>query len=208
MRGERGQGTSQTSLVTSLPAQARKLLGQAVAYNSSYSSRLEERDGLAIQGDIEQEEEQREEDEHLHGPAPVGLQGQQQRDTAREQQQHGTALDGGRAAEDEVGTNSANGGHGANGANGANDADDGEHSEQEDAGDTGEDAGDTGDDAGDVGEHAGKGAGNAGEGDRKDGEEMQEGDNATTSVEAVIASQGWQGGKRHQSRIRRKINKF
>ena len=53
-REERGQGASQTSLVTSLPAQARELLGQAVAYNSSYSSRPEERDGLATQGDIEQ----------------------------------------------------------------------------------------------------------------------------------------------------------
>ena len=95
---ERGQGTSQTSLVTSLPAQARELLGQAVAYNSSYSSRLEERDGLAVQRDIEQDEEQREEDGHLHGPAPAGLQGQQQRHTAQEQQQHGPALDSGRTA--------------------------------------------------------------------------------------------------------------
>ena len=218
---ERGQGTSQTSLVTSRPAQARELLGQAVAYNSSYSSRLEERDGLAVQRDIEQDEEQREEDGHLHGPAPAGLQGQQQRHTAQEQQQHGPALDGGRTAENEVGANSANGGHGA---------DDGEHSEQEDAGDTGVDAGDTGDDAGDVGEHAGEGAGDAGAdagedtgedagdagedaGDADAGEdgeekqkERQEGDHATD--EAVIASQGWRGGRCHPPRIRKKINKY
>ena len=184
---ERGKGTSQTSLVTSLPAQARELLGQAVAYNSSYSSRLEEREGLATQGDIEQEEEPKQE---------------------RKEQQRDTAQSGRRTVDDEVGAKGANGGHGANGANGTNSTNDGEHSDQEEAGDTGVDAGDTGDDAGDVGEQAGKGAGNASESDRKGGKEMQEGNNATTGVEAVIASQGWQGGKRHPPRVRRKIDKF
>ena len=92
--------TAVTMLVVAIPeglpmavtlALARELLCQAVAYNSSYSSRLEERDGLDTQGDIEQEEEQKQE--------------------LKEQQR---ALCGRRTGEDEVGANSANGGHDAN----------------------------------------------------------------------------------------------
>ena len=88
---KRGKGTSRTSLVTSLQAQARKLPGQEVAYNSPYSSKLEERASLATQGDIGREEEQKQE--------------------LKEQQR---ALCGRRTGEDEVGANSANGGHYAN----------------------------------------------------------------------------------------------
>jgi hypothetical protein len=130
-----------------------------------------------IQGDIEQEEEQQEEDVHPPGPAPARLgarlQGQQQRDTAQ---------GGGHTVEDEVGRTGANGG---------------EHTEQED---TGEDTGNTGEDAGN--------AGDTGEDAGEDEEEKQDEEEEKQEEEAVIASQGWQGGRRHPTRVRKKVDKF
>ena len=105
---EEGQGASQTSLVTSLPAQARELLAQAVAYNSSYSSRLEERDGLAIQVAVPV----RLQDGQLRHPAQAG----------RLNGPHRTARTGGRTAENEVGADGDTGEQAEHGATRATDA--------------------------------------------------------------------------------------
>ena len=46
------------------------------------------------------------------------------------------------------------------------------------------------------------------DGEEKQSEEMQEGDHATASAETLIARQGWQGGRQHPMRVRKKVNKF
>ena len=174
-----------------------------------------------IQEDIALEEEQQEGDVRPPGPAPARLQEQQQQQEgdvrprglsrpaqAQQQQQHG----GGDGGDD-------GGGHTVGQTVLKERAYGGEHRVQEgdgedageDAGDPGADAGeDPGKDAGDAGEDAGDAGADAGKGAGEDGEEKQEerqeGDHAT--VEAVIASQGWRGGRRHPPRIRRKISKF
>ena len=138
---------------------------------------------------LQEQQQQQEGDVRPHGPAP-----------AQQQQQHGGGDGGddggGHTVEDEVGQTVLK-----------ERAYGGEHRVQE--GD-GEDAGDAGahagEDAGDAGADAGEDAGEDEE--EKQSEEKQEGDHATTRVEAVIASQGWRGGRRHPPRIRRKINKY
>ena len=82
-----------------------------------------------IQGDIELQEEQQEEDGHTPGPAPARLGAQLQG-----QQQRATAEGGGHTVQDEVGHTSPNGG---------------EHTKQEDVG---EDTGNTGESAGNAGD--------------------------------------------------------
>ena len=178
-----------------------------------------------IQEDIALEEEQQEGDVRPPGPAPARLQEQQQQQEgdvrprglsrpapAQQQQQHG----GGDGGDD-------GGGHTVGQTVLKERAYGGKHRVQEgDGEDASEDAGDPGADAGDAGKDAGKGAGKgagdagknagkgAGKGAGEDGEEKQEerqeGDHAT--VETVIASQGWRGGRRHPPRIRKKISKF
>ena len=159
----------------------------------------------AHQGDIEQEEEQREGDVHPPGPAPARRDARLQ----EQQQQHdggdgGGDDGGGHTVEDEVGQTMLK-----KRANG------GEHSEQKEMEDAGEDAGNAGEDAGEDAGDAGNAGntGNAGEdagedGEEKQSEEMQEGDHATASDKAVIARQGWQGGRRHPTRVRTKVDKF
>jgi len=157
-----------------------------------------------IQEDIAQAEEQRKDDEHLqvdgpgldgerpageedghlHGavavPEPVG----ELRLPAHAGQQNGPGLDG------DTGVTAGVTGEQAD--DGSENADDG----SENANDGNENANDGSEEAGDAGEK---------EQEEKQ-EEKKEGDNA--SVEALIASQGWQGGRCHPPRIRKKINKY
>ena len=188
--------TAVTMLVVAIPeglpmavtlAMARELLCQAVAYNSSYSSRLEERDGLDTQGDIELQEK----DKHTPGfvPARPGaqLQMQQQRDTPE---------GSGHTVQDEVGHTGPNGG---------------EHTQQEDIG---EDTGNTGEsntgesagNAGDAGEQDEEKQGEDEEEEKQDEEEKPNEEEEKQGQEAVIASQGWQGGKLRPIRVRKKID--
>ena len=164
-----------------------------------------------IQEDIAVEEEQQEGDVRPPGPELVRLREQQQQQDggvrprglprpAPAQQQ----LGGGGRGDD-------GGGHTVGQAVLEESAYGGEHRVQDgDAGVASEDAGVASGDAGVASDNAGvasKHAGDDGEEKQKEKqEERQVGDHAT--VEAVIASQGWRGGRCHPPRIRKKINKY
>ena len=115
---------------------------------------------------------------HLHAGAAVGPQGQHGDPDLRHPAQAGQ-----NGTADDIGRNADDG---------SENADDG----SENADDGSENANDGSEEAGDAGEK---------EQEEKQ-EEKKEGDNA--SVEALIASQGWQGGRCHPPRIRKKINKY
>ena len=152
-----------------------------------------------IQEDIAVEEEQQEGDVRPPGPAPVRLREQQQ-------QQDGGVRPRGlpRPAPAQPQLGDDGGGHTVGQAVLEESAYGGEHRMQEgDAGVASGNAGVASDDAGVASEHAGD------DGEEKQEEKQEErqvGDHAT--VEAVIASQGWRGGRCHPPRIRKKINKY